>query len=96
MEKNNNVKLVFDKTIKCLAGYDFGLDIYNSQINNNLDLSKEYFLEFPDNIEDVSSSFVQGMFENIIKIIGISTVEERTHIVSKHSDLQTSIFSKLL
>lgn len=92
---NNRIILKFDKSLTNLAGYDYGLEIYNEQIKGKIDVEKEFLLEFPDQIRGVASSFVQGLFANIVKQIGLLATEERTQIISKDPRLHNSILNKL-
>jgi len=55
--------LEFDNTLSALAGYDYGQDIFNDQIKSKItDYNIGFCFEFPENIEFITSSFVQGFF----------------------------------
>lgn len=90
-----HIILNFDKTLSNLAGYEFGLSVYNEQVKGKIDLSDEFIFEFPEQIKGVASSFVQGFFADIVKQIGLLATEERTHIISPNERITTSLLQKL-
>ena len=92
---NNSIELVFDNTLTNLAGYDYGVSIYNSQVKGKIDLNTEFFIVFPKQIRGVASSFVQGFFENIVDDIGLLQTEKNTRIVSERPGFAEMIMSKL-
>lgn len=91
----NAVILEFSKTITNLAGYDFGLKIFDEQVFGKIDLNQKYEIIFPSEIKGVASSFVQGFFSKIVDEIGLATTEERTIITASNDKLAASILSKL-
>lgn len=92
---NNSVILSFDKSIPNLAGYDYGVETYEKQIKGKIDLNKEFQIVFPDYIEMVASSFVQGLFSDIVKNIGLASTQERLNIDAANADIAKSIKGKL-
>lgn len=92
----NSVDLKFPKTINSLAGYDYGMDIYNNQIKGVLDVSQEYIIGFPMHIKNIAYSFVQGLFFGIVNEIGLKAAEERLVIKSENENLEQIIKTKLL
>ncbi len=92
---DNMVQLDFNRSLTSLAGYDYGKNIYEAQVKGKLDLSKDFYIEFPDEISNVAYSFVQGFFKEIIETIGLAETEKRTKIVSKKM-LHEKIMTKLL
>lgn len=42
-----------------------------------MDVSREFVIAFPEQVEMISSSFVQGFFEEIVEVIGVKGVEDR-------------------
>ena len=91
----NKVKLSFDKDMSNLAGFDFGKSVYNNQVKNKIDITKKFFLEFPPEITGVASSFVQGLFDEIVNEIGLLTTEERAIIVSENKRIEDTLIKKL-
>lgn len=93
--KKNEVCLSFDSTLSNLAGYDFGLRIYEEQVQGKIDLSKEFTIIFPKNIIGVAASFVQGFFSDIIKKLGLLSTKQRVTIETVNSNLSETIKQKI-
>ncbi len=94
--ETNKVTLIFNDNIIGLAGYEYGQQIYEKQVNGNIDINETFYIEIPSNIQFVASSFVQGFFSKIIDQIGLSSTEERAEIVSDNSKLKEKFLSKLM
>lgn len=92
---SNAVTLSFNKSLTNLAGYDYGKQIYEDQIKGKIDINSEFTIEFPATIKGVASSFVQGLFKDIVDDIGLSTTEKRLVIVAENN-LDDSIRRKLM
>ena len=58
---SNTIKLKGLNSYKRLAGNDFGNLVYNEQIKNKIKLNDKNVLVFPDTIEGVAMSFIEGM-----------------------------------
>lgn len=93
---NNIVKLELPKDTTNLAGFDYGNTIYEKQVKNKINIEKEYTIEFPDHINMIASSFVQGFFSEIVESIGLLATEERTNIKSVHDNIVKNTLKKLL
>lgn len=91
----NSVILEFPSSITYLAGYKYGQDIYEEQILNKINIHDQFGLEFPDNIKGVAASFVQGLFSEIVKQIGLKNTEDRLNVISIQEDLAASIIKRL-
>lgn len=89
----NKVILEFDKKLANLAGYEFGVKVYNEQVKDKLDLTKEFEIEFPQEIRMVAYSFVQGFFSEIVKQIGLKSTEEKLKI--SNEKIYKSVIKKL-
>mgnify|MGYP004515545431 FL=1 len=92
---DNSIVLEFDKSIPNLAGYEYGVSIYEEQIKGKLDISKNFEIAFPDYIEMIASSFVQGLFSDIVNQIGLANTESRLTIKAATLDIAESIKRKL-
>ena len=90
-----HICLKFDNTLTGLAGYEYGIEEYDKQVNGKVDLTKEFSLEFPDNIERIASSFIQGFFKEIVKEKGLTGIEENVNIISKINNLKEKIINNL-
>lgn len=93
---NNKVILIVEKSLTGLAGYDYGKKIYEEQVRDNLDLSVKATIVFPDNIQRMASSFVQGFFEDIVNKIGVSGIEKNIILDVSSEKLRQSIINNLL
>ena len=92
---SNSVSLVFNKTITKLAGFPYGESVYETQIKDKVDLFQPCKIVFPSNIERVASSFVQGLFSEILKAIGYQGVENNIEIETANKELTADIWDKL-
>ncbi len=92
----NKVVLKFKEDIIALAGFEYGEQTFECQIKGKIDYDKDFYIEFPDNIRIVASSFVQGLFFNIVKEIGFTATEERVRIISQSERLSKRIKEKLI
>lgn len=91
----NEVVLKFDSTLSNLAGYDFGLKIYEEQVKGKINLSKRFTIVFPKNIVGVAASFVQGFFSDIIETVGLLSTKDRVSIVAVDTQLSEAIKKKI-
>lgn len=89
------ITLKFKGDITGLAGYQYGEKVYNEQVKDNINLNEEIFIEFPDNIERIASSFVQGFFSDIVSEIGLEGVEKNVKIITKKPKLTKSVYDNL-
>lgn len=93
---NNIVEIKVDKSITGLAGYNYGKKIYTEQVKNKIDLKQNFVIVFPNNVQRMASSFIQGFFEEIIGEIGILGIERQLEIKSSNSDLKKIIVKNLI
>lgn len=89
--ENNTVELTFDKKTPYLAGFDFGKATYEQQVSGRLDLTKDFVVTFPTTVEGAASSFVQGLFNNMIEQIGITALEDRLTLQAKDEKTSNEI-----
>lgn len=92
----NKIILVFDDNVIGLAGYEYGQQVYEAQVEGKIDIQQKFQIEIPSNIRFVASSFVQGFFSRIVGEIGFSLIEERAEIICDNSDIQKRFLSKLI
>lgn len=92
------IHLSFDKTMYGLAGYKYGVEVFNEQVAPQLDYSKQIELIFPSNIEMIASSFIQGLFSEIVKKIGYQGVQEKFDFKGgkELGDIKSQILQDLL
>lgn len=90
------IELKFDKTVSGLAGYPFAKSEYQKQVKEKYtNYSERLVIVFPDNIEKVASSFVQGFFEDLVNEIGYEGIEKNVTIKAKNDKLAQLIFERL-
>ena len=68
MEKNI-IRLSFPKNFDSLIGSDYGEKIFLEQVQQLVDYQKLNVLVFPNTIEDIGTSFVQGFMIHILEHI---------------------------
>lgn len=83
----NRILLSFDKTVSKLAGNSYGRSVYENQVKSKLDRNSENTIIFPDYIEDVAISFVQGFFSEVVSEVGVKDLFDFIQIESKYPDL---------
>lgn len=66
----NVIKIQVDKSLSNLAGNRFGRQVYNEQIRNKLKEDMTNTILIPNVIDDVASSFVQGIYSEISEKYG--------------------------
>ena len=71
-------------------------ETYKNQVENRINFDQKITIVFPDNIQRIASSFIQGFFENIVQHIGVSGVEKNIEINSTKEELKKIIISNLL
>ena len=92
-----DIRLEFDdKTIIALAGYDYGKKIFNEQVGEQVDIDQGINLIFPDQIQKLASSFVQGFFSTWVKRDGFQKVLEKVHVQSVHQRIEHFIQKNLI
>lgn len=92
----NVIYLQFDKILTGLAGYDYGLETYNNQVAEKIDFGNKITIVFPDTIQRIASSFIQGFFANFVRQIGISGIENNITIRLGQKDIKEKIINNLL
>ena len=85
------ISLEFPKSETRLAGFPYGETVYKEQVKNIISFDGDIEIIFPNQIEKVASSFVQGFFSGIVAVIGYKGVEEQIKIVSRNDNLTASI-----
>lgn len=91
----NTINLNFDKTISGLAGNDYGVSEYKKQLENKIDYNKINVIIFPENIKKVAISFIQGMFNEILKKVDKQEIEKYIEIQSSSQKLTDKIISNI-
>lgn len=92
----NNIVLEFNKMITKLAGNPFGKLVFQQQVEGKINYDSDITITFPERIDAIASSFIQGFFEDFVKNIGISGIEDRVTIISSIPDIKRLIVQNLL
>lgn len=86
---DTKIELKFKNSISRLAGNSYGQEIYNKQVRDIIDFSSKTIIVFPNYIEDIAISFVQGftlgIFEKLSKDVFLDhfIIEANEKIKSK-------------
>lgn len=80
---------------RALVGRSYGREVYRTWFAGKVDVSRKFTIVFPKQVEMISSSFVQGFFEEIVEAIGVKGVEDRLVVEGKEW-LKRSIVRDLL
>ncbi len=91
----NKITLNFDPNIVLLAGFEYGKQTFEKQAEGYLDINESFCIEFPNTVEAVASSFVQGFFGKMKQTIGLKNIKNRITIICKNESLSESIIEKL-
>lgn len=93
--KENRIILSFDKTLSGLAGNNFGYEEYKRQIKEKFDYNSNNIIVFPNTIEKVAISFIQGMFKEILEKINKNEIETYVTIKSSSEQLSKKIIENI-
>lgn len=90
------VKLDLPKTSSGLAGFKYGQEVFESQVDKNYSIRDEGLkIIFPDYIERIASSFVQGFFSKLVEDYGYDEVHDKVVIQAKNDELREKIWERL-
>lgn len=92
----NVIELEFDKMDTGLAGNAYGRSIYEEQVKSKFVAGQKNVIRFPENIEQVASSFVQGFFAELVKEMGYEKVREQIIIDSPYDYVKEGILKDLV
>ena len=85
------IKLEFKKTLKGLAGFEFGEKTYKEQVKDR-QCDK---IIFPDHIEMIASSFIQGFFSSLIEKKGEKYIKDNIKIDARNKQLVERIYDNI-
>lgn len=87
MEK---IELEFDdKTLPSLADWDYGNEVYKEQVDQVFEQHQDETITvvFPDRIELIASSFVQGFLDKLFGEYGFDETKKRLNIITRSDDM---------
>ncbi|MCI9420251.1 MAG: hypothetical protein HFG32_09610 [Eubacterium sp.] len=87
----NKICLKFDKLITDLAGNRYGVSVYESQVEHNVDFNKINIVIFPYEIEDIASSFIQGFYKKLGEEHGKMAALEIMELLALNNETQNKI-----
>ena len=93
---HNYFELKFDKMVTKLAGNPLGKHVFQEQLLGKINYESDITIVIPDRIDTIASSFIQGFFEDIVKNVGISGVEDKFTFISSIPDVKNLIIRNLL
>lgn len=88
---NNEIVLKFDKATTRLAGNPYGRTVFLEQVESKIKYNTLNVIVFPNNIEKVASSFVQGFFAKIVEKVGYAEFDKIISIKAKDEKLSNNI-----
>ncbi len=90
MEKNI-INLEFDKMITNLSGNRLGVKVFKDQVKDKFVAEKQNEVVFPQQIEDIASSFIQGLYSEISEKYGKIEAQNFMILTSQNSKAQEKI-----
>ena len=91
----NIIVLKFDKTITNLAGNRLGNDTYIQQIEKSLDFDRCNIIVFPRAIEDIASSFIEGLYKKIGEKYGKTKALEIMKLRAENDEANEKIIESI-
>jgi len=90
------VNLAFKQTLVSLAGNPFGKKTFEEQVKPYLKEETDFCIIFPDHIEMIASSFVQGFFAYWLNSLGIDGVFRHIKVQARNEDIVKRVYDNLL
>lgn len=90
MEKNI-INLEFDKMITNLSGNRLGVKVFKDQVKDKFVAEKQNEVVFPQQIEDIASSFIQGLYSEISEKYGKIEAQNFMILTSQNNKAQEKI-----
>lgn len=76
----NRINLKFKASITGLAGNPFGQSVYKEQVASKINPNERITIVFPEQVEDIAISFIQGFFKEIIDHYGYDKLREMIEV----------------
>lgn len=91
------IKLDLPKSISRFAGNDYGYEIYLNQVKDKIDFNKneKIIIEFPEHVEGVAISFIQGFVREILENISKDEIDDYIEIKSSSDYLTKKILENI-
>ena len=89
--ENNIINLKFDKMITNLSGNRLGVKVFKDQVKDKFVAEKQNEVVFPQQIEDIASSFIQGLYSEISEKYGKIEAQNFMILTSQNKKAQEKI-----
>lgn len=90
------VNLTFKQTLVSLAGNPFGKKTFEEQVKPYLNDEMDICIVFPNHIEMIASSFVQGFFAYWLNSLGLDGILRHIKVKAKNEDIVRRVYDNLL
>ena len=90
------INLTFSKSMIALAGNPFGRNTFREQVVPHLEGEDKFCIVFPNQIEMIASSFVQGFFAHWLQEYGVEGVFQHVQVMAKDDDVVRRICENLI
>ena len=70
-----------DRSLTKLAGNIYGRKLFDEQVDGKINMNEPFVIVFPDQIEYLASSFIQGFFGKIYTEIGREGMEKNFDVI---------------
>lgn len=91
----NKINLEFDKMLTRLAGNMYGSEVYNDQVKNKIKWEEQNQIIFPDRIDRIAISFIQGFSKEIVKKIDKNEIEKLLIFKVSSKELEEKILNSI-
>lgn len=70
-----------DRSLTKLAGNIYGRKLFGEQVDGKINMNEPFVIVFPDQIDYLASSFIQGFFGKIYTEIGREGMEKNFDVI---------------
>ena len=70
-----------DRSLTKLAGNIYGRKLFDEQVDRKINMNEPFVIVFPDQIDYLASSFIQGFFGKIYTEIGREGMEKNFDVI---------------
>ena len=70
-----------DRSLTKLAGNIYGRKLFDEQVDGKINMNEPFVIVFPDQIDYLASSFIQGFFGKIYTAIGREGMEKNFDVI---------------
>ena len=82
------VNINVPSNVTILAGYEYGRDLWQTYRPIDFEMHDDYYIRFPEQIEGIATSWIDGFFKDLIETIGAEKAAEQLHISNKRLEAQ--------